>query len=157
MLITYKTHCLCSFGNGPTRLFRLPCPDRQGFSGHVTGGSGGNAMMTPAPDAARFAGGGGGGGAADLDSLESRIWAHVKHVCSPSHKGRVSTLVKVCVQPSFHLFALMLAHTRSMPCSAWSWWRASCHQGFISAPEAAYSGCDTWRMFGSHGQTQGFV
>ena len=50
-------------------------------------------MMTPAPDAARFAGG--GGGAADLDSLESRIWAHVKHVCSPSHKGRVSTLVKV--------------------------------------------------------------
>lgn len=48
-------------------------------------------MMTPAPDAARFAGGGGG----DLDSLESRIWAHVKQVCSPSHKGRVSTLVKV--------------------------------------------------------------
>ena len=48
-------------------------------------------MMTPAPDAARFAAGGGG----DLDGLESRIWAHVKHVCSPSHKGRVSTLVKV--------------------------------------------------------------
>lgn len=48
-------------------------------------------MMTPAPDAARFAAGGGG----DLDSLESRIWAHVKHVCSSSHKGRVSTLVKV--------------------------------------------------------------
>ena len=64
-------------------------------------------MMTPAPDAARFAGGGGGG--ADLDSLESRIWAHVKHVCSPSHMGRVSTLVKACVYLPFHLFALMLA------------------------------------------------
>ena len=47
--------------------------------------------MTPAPDAARFAGGSGG----DLDSLESRIWAHVHHVCSPSRKGRVSSLVKV--------------------------------------------------------------
>ena len=47
--------------------------------------------MTPAPDAARFA----AGGAGDVDSLEARIWAHVKHVCSPSHKGRVSTLVKV--------------------------------------------------------------
>ena len=47
--------------------------------------------MTPAPDAARFA----AGGAGDVDSLESRIWAHVQHICSPSHKGRVSTLVKV--------------------------------------------------------------
>ena len=85
----------------------LLCPDKQGLHCHVAGGSDGNAMMTPAPDAARFAGGGGGG--ADLDSLESRIWAHVKHVCSPSHKGRVSTLVKVCVYSPFHLFALMLA------------------------------------------------
>ena len=51
----------------------------------------GSGEITPAPDAARFA----AGGAGDADSLESRIWAHVKHVCSPSHKGRVSTLVKV--------------------------------------------------------------
>ena len=85
------------------------CPSRAVF--HVTGGVDGNAMMTPAPDAARFAGG--GGGSADLDSLESRIWAHVKHVCSPSHKGRVSTLVKVFVYLPFHLFALVLAHTRA--------------------------------------------
>lgn len=48
-------------------------------------------MVTPAPDAARFAAGGG----ADLDSLESRIWEKVQHVCSPSRKNRVSTLVKV--------------------------------------------------------------
>lgn len=61
-------------------------------------------MMTPAPDAARFAAGGGG----DLDSLESRIWAHVKHVCSPSHKGRVSTLVKVCTD-SVHVSRKPLA------------------------------------------------
>jgi hypothetical protein len=101
MLLTRQTNCLQLL-----RLFRLLCPDRQGFSAHVTGGLDGNAMMTPAPDAARFAGGAGG----DLDSLESRIWAHVKHVCSPSHKGRVSTLVKVCVYPPFHLFAFMLAH-----------------------------------------------
>lgn len=53
--------------------------------------------MTPAPDAARFA----AGGVGDVDSLESRIWAHVKHVCSPSHKGRVSTLVKVLVTLSY--------------------------------------------------------
>lgn len=52
--------------------------------------------MTPAPDAARFAAGGSG----DVESLEFRIWAHVKHVCSPSHKGRVSTLVKVDVTVS---------------------------------------------------------
>lgn len=54
-------------------------------------GTEGGAQMTPAPEAARFA----AGGAGDLDSLETRIWAHVKHVCSPSHKGRISTLVKV--------------------------------------------------------------
>lgn len=53
-------------------------------------GTEGGAQMTPAPEAARFA----AGGAGDLDSLETRIWAHVKHVCSPSHKGRISTLVK---------------------------------------------------------------
>ena len=56
-------------------------------AGSVEGGR----MMTPAPEAARFA----AGGAGDLDSLESRIWAHVHHVCSPSRKNRVSTLVKV--------------------------------------------------------------
>ena len=58
-------------------------------------GTEGGAQMTPAPEAARFA----AGGAGDLDSLETRIWAHVKHVCSPSHKGRISTLVKVATTP----------------------------------------------------------
>ena len=47
--------------------------------------------MTPAPDAARFAGAGPG----NADSLEARIWAQVQQVCSPSRKGRLSTLVKV--------------------------------------------------------------
>lgn len=53
------------------------------------------AFMTPAPDAARFAGAGKG----NLDSLESRIWAQVQQVCSPSRKGRLSTLVKVNHRP----------------------------------------------------------
>ena len=48
--------------------------------------------MTPAPDAARFAGAAPG----NADSLEARIWAQVQQVCSPSRKGRLSTLVKVC-------------------------------------------------------------
>lgn len=49
------------------------------------------AFMTPAPDAARFAGAAPG----NVDSLEARIWAQVHQVCSPSRKGRLSTLVKV--------------------------------------------------------------
>lgn len=60
--------------------------------------------MTPAPDAARFAGAAPG----NADSLEARIWAQVQEVCSPSRKGRLSTLVKViglpavCTQTAVH-------------------------------------------------------